>query len=331
VPPLAVLVALLALVMIYTATQSSVFLGKANLTSWLIPTVPLAVLAIGLQATLLTGEFDISTGSIMSLSVVLASYWATSNGFAGTLPGLIGMVLVGVLIGLLNSFVVRGLKVGAIIGTIGTLGIIAGVAILLRPTPGGVISLGLSNALGKQLSFVPVALIVILVVAVLADLWRVRTFAGLSVRAVGHAEEAARRTGMRVSTVKVVSYVVTDVLAVIAGIFLATQLGSGSNNAGVAFPLLGFTACFLGGAALGGGRGSFTGAVIGALFLTLLVNITPLLAINTAWSEIATGVLTVLAVAAYSINRRGGSRFGRSKALPDVAPSASDSENEVGL
>jgi ribose transport system ATP-binding protein len=330
VPPMAVLVALLALVMIYTATQSGVFLGKANLTSWLIPAIPLAVLAIGLQATLLTGEFDISTGSTMSLSVVLASYWATSNGFAGTIPGIIGIVLLGVVVGLLNSFVVRVLKVGAIIGTIGTLGVIAGVSILLRPTPGGVISLGLSNALSKQVGFVPVALIVIAVVAVAADLWRVRTFAGLSVRAVGHAEEAARRTGMRVTTVKVVSYVITDVLAVIAGIFLATQLGAGSNDAGVTFPLLGFTACFLGGAALTGGRGSFVGAVIGALFLTLLVNITPLLTINTAWSQIATGVLTVLAVTAYSIKRTGGGRFGRGAAPPaDVALSGPIGKSEV--
>jgi ribose transport system ATP-binding protein len=118
-----------------------------------------------------------------------------------------------------------------------------------------------------------------------------------------------------VSVTKSASYVICAVSAAVAGIFLSVQLGVGSNDVGAGFPLVGFTACFLGGASLSGGRGSFVGAVVGALFLTLLVNIMPLLGIASEWSDILTGVLTVVAVASYSLQHRTG-RGSRDRAAP---------------
>jgi ribose transport system ATP-binding protein len=321
VPPLAVVFGLLLLVGAYTATQSDVFLTDSNLNAWFVPAVPLVILVMGLQTSLLSGEFDISVGSVMSLSVVLASFWATSENFVDTIPGLLGCLAAGVGVGLVNAFVVRGLRVGAIIGTIGTLGVFSGLAILLRPAPGGAISYGLTEALSSQVGFVPIALIVVAALALLADFWRVKTPSGLSMRAIGLSEEATRRTGLPISATKVASYVASGLLAVIAGIFLSTQLGLGQNNVGAGYPLLGFAACFLGGAALTGGRGTYTGAVIGALFLTLLVNVTPLLEIESAWSLIMTGVLTIVAVAAYSVDRRSPRpRLGRRARADSAAP-----------
>ena len=88
-------------------------------------------------------------------------------------------------------------------------------------------------------------------------------------------------------------------------------MGIGSNSAGAGFPLPAFTACFLGGAAMTGGKGSFVGALLGAVFLTMLTNITPLVNINSAVAETVTGVLTIAAIAAYSIPRgRKRSRLG---------------------
>lgn len=304
----------LVLLMVALATWAAVaepdtFLQSYNLNSWLIAALPLATLAIGLQMCFVVGEFDVSTGSTMSLSVVVMSFLATQVGFVQSLPGVLATLAVGAGVGVLNAFVVQLLRVGAVVGTIGTMGLISGLAIILRPEPGGLIGLGITDVVTAQVGFIPISLIVVVIFALLIDAWRVRTVGGLSARAVGLATESARRTGIAVGAIKTASFVLCGMLAALAGIFLAVQIGVGSNAVGVSYPLLGFTACFLAGAAMSGGKGSFSGAVLGALFLTLITNVVPILQIPTAVNQIATGVLTVVAVAAFAGRRRvGGAR-----------------------
>ena len=172
---------------------------------------------------------------------------------------------------------------------------------MLRPEPGGIIGEGLSNLLNKSVGFVPISFICVVIVAVICEFWLRSTTLGLSVRATGLSEEASRRTGVRVDLLKVGAYVFCSVLAVTAGLFLAVQVSVGQSGIAASYALPAFTACFLGGAALTGGRGSFIGAVLGAVFLTLLINVTPLLNLNVAWAQTATGVLTILGVLAYSL------------------------------
>jgi ribose transport system ATP-binding protein len=324
--PLAVLVLLTVLVGIYAESKSSVFLSASNLTSLLLVALPLGIVAIGQQAALLASEFDIAVGSTMSLTVVLLSFFATGSSLVSTIPGLLAVLAVGVLIGLGHAFIVRVLKVSAIIGTIATLSIISGLAIILRPAPGGIISSGLTSTLNAQVGFIPVFFIVLVVAAVLADLWRVRTTSGLTYRATGLMEESSRRSGATVNRIKVTAYVTCAVLAVVAGIFLSVQVGIGSNAVGAGFPLLAFTACFLGGASITGGKGSFFGALLGAVFLTMLTNITPLVNINTAVAQTVTGALTILAVAAYSIQFGGRRR----RSTPNEPHATSDIELSGG-
>ena len=299
--PLIVIALLMLAIGAYTASYTSVFLSSSNLTSLLIIALPLIVVALGQQAVLIAGGFDISIGASMSLGVVLASFWVTSTSLGGSIPGILLCLLVGVGIGLLNAFIIRGLGVSPIIATIGTLGIISGIGILLRPEPGGLIGEGISNVLNADIWFIPWSFLGLIVVAVLCELWLRSTSLGLSVRATGLSEESARRTGIRVERLKVGAYVICAVVAVAAGLFLGVQVAVGQNNIAAGYALPAFTACFLGGAALTGGRGSFVGALLGAVFLTLLVNVTPLLELPVATAQTATGVLTILAVIAYSL------------------------------
>ena len=299
--PLAVIVLLMLIIGGYTASYTDVFLQTSNLNSLVIIALPLIVVALGQQAALIAGGFDISIGSSMSLGVVLASFWVSSSSFWGSVPGIVGCLLVGVLIGLLNAFIIRGLGVSPIIATIGTLGVIHGVGILLRPEPGGVIGEGISNALNKATGFLPYSFVVLVLIAIAAELWLRQTSLGLSVRATGLSEESARRTGIRVEWIKVGAYVICGVVAIAAGLFLGVQVAIGQNGVASTYALPAFTACFLGGAALTGGRGSFIGAALGAFFLTLLINVTPLLDLPTATAQTATGVLTIVAVIAYSL------------------------------
>jgi ribose transport system ATP-binding protein len=298
--PVAALVLLMLLVGTYGAVKSSSFLGSSNLSSLLIAAVPILFVALGQLAVLVTAGFDISVGSAMSLAVVFVSLVAGSGSFLGVLPGIFAALGIGILIGLANGLVVRGLKVNAVIATIAMLSILSGLAIILRPQPGGLIGSGFTQTVGKQLGIVPVGILIAVVVAVAGDLILYRTTPGLAVRSTGLDEVASRRVGLRVGSIKVGAFVVCGVLAVVAGLFLAPQIGIGDNSVGAGYALPAFAACFLGGAGLRGGRGSFVATALGAMFLALLQNVAPLANISLGWVNVATGVLTILAVAAYA-------------------------------
>jgi ribose transport system ATP-binding protein len=309
--PVATLILLMLGVGAFGAAKSGTFLGASNMSSLMITAVPILFVALGQLVVLVTAGFDISVGSAISLTVVFLSFVATSSSFIGVLPGIIAALAIGVLIGLANGLVVRGLKVNAVIATIAMLSILSGLAIILRPQPGGLIGNGFTGPVGKQLGVVPVGILIAAVAAIAGDMLLYRTRSGLIVRSTGLDEEASRRVGLRVGRIKVGGFVVCAVLAVIAGIFLAPQIGIGDNSVGVGYALPSFTACFLGGAGLRGGRGSFVVTALGALFLALLGNVAPLANISLGWVDVVTGVLTVLAVAAYasagaSRSRRAG-------------------------
>jgi ribose transport system ATP-binding protein len=307
--PLGIIAVLMLVIGAYTQNYTSVFLQSSNLNSLLVISLPFVIAAIGEQCVLIAGGFDISIGSTMSLSVVLASFWVTSDGLGGSITGILLLLLVGVGIGLLNGFIVRGLGVSPIIATIGTLDILAGIGVILRPTPGGVIGLGISDALNKSISWLPISFLVIVVLTIGVEIWLRSTASGLSVRSTGLSEESCRRTGVRVQWIKIGAYVICAVMAVIAGLFLGVQVSVGQSNVASDYALPAFTACFLGGAAMTGGRGSFVGALLGGLFLTLLINVTPLLNLPSATAQTVTGVLTIVAVAGYTLTGDRAARW----------------------
>ncbi len=328
--PMLFVVLLTLLLAVYTATRSDVFFGSSNLSSLFVLMLPLAAVAFGQQFALLTAGFDISVGSAMSLVVVVASFWVTSDGFGSVLIGIIGCLFVGVTIGLLNGFIVRVIGINAIVATIATFGMIHGVAILLRPAPDGAVSFGLTETLNTQIGFMPIALIVIVGFAIAAEIWMRATTSGLRWRAAGLDEEASRRTGLPVQRIKISAYVMCSLLAAVAGLLLAVQVGVGDNNVGAGFALPSFTACFLGGAALTGGRGSFIGVMIGALFLSLLTNAVPLVDLPVATIQVATGVLTIVAVIAYAYSGKGN-LDGRRKRPRPGGPQAGTAEPRESL
>jgi ribose transport system ATP-binding protein len=144
---------------------------------------------------------------------------------------------------------------------------------------------------------------VVAAIAVVLQVVLMRTGFGLRLRAAGFSEEASHRTGVRVNLVKIGAFVACSAIAALAGIFLGAQTGNGDPTVGTNFALLSIAACVIGGASLAGGRGSFVGSVLAAVFLMLLINVTPLVQINDAYSQLITGVLTILAVLAFSLSR----------------------------
>ncbi|MEZ4668219.1 MAG: amidohydrolase family protein [Anaerolineae bacterium] len=300
--PVALQIILIFIVGNYTAAHSDAFLSNYNLKSLLLVTLPLALVAMAQVNAMLAGYLDISVGSTMTIGVIIASFIITDGATTGDiiLGGLI-IIGAGVLIGLFNAMLVRWVKLPSIIATLATLSILDGISLSLRPVAKGLISSDALDAITTTIGYVPVAFIVVLIVAGLWDLWLYATPGGLALRAVGHDAQAARRIGAKTSRIRVGALVMSGLMAAVASFFLAAQVGIGDPRAGSSYALTSITAAVLGGTSLAGGRGTFVGAVVSALFLSLLVNILPLLGMSNVVGSIILGVLILVGVILYQV------------------------------
>jgi ribose transport system ATP-binding protein len=250
---------------------------------------------------LMVRGFDISVGSLMSLTVVLASFLiAAEFGSQAILTGVLVCLIVGVAVGLVNGIFIRYIGVNPVITTIATLSVLQGLALYGRPSPFGLISQDFIDVLQTSVGTIPVSFFVLLVAAALGDFWLYGTRSGLRLRAVGSREEAAKRNGVRINFVQLRAYLLSGVLAVVGGFMLCSEVGVGAPTVGANYTLTSIAAAVLGGAALSGGRGSFVGALFGALFFTLTLNIITLLGLNTGAGIIISGALTLFAIQLYS-------------------------------
>jgi ribose transport system ATP-binding protein len=302
--PLALLGLLIVLLAGYAAAQTPTFLSSVNIQSLLLAVIPLALVAMAEVNALLVAGFDISIGALMGLVVVTASFLIAEGGSTPALIlGLTGCLAVGLIVGAFNGLLIRGIGLTPVVATIATLSILQGTALTLRSVPGGIIASTFTDALNATVGFLPVSFLCLVVLAVGWDRWLYHTAGGLATRATGHDEEASRRIGIPTTWFHVRAYLLSGLLAALAGLFLAAAVGVGDASVGNEFALTGIAAAVLGGASLFGGRGSFIGAIVGALLLSLIANIIPLLAWSTAIGLIASGVFTLLAVMLYSGRR----------------------------
>ena len=313
--PLLLMTVLILTVGAYATVRQDAFLTSFNLNNLLLLTMPLALVTLGQTCALLVGGFDVSVAALMTFCVVVASFTMAydESGWA-LFPGALVLIAIGLGTGLFNAVLIRVLKLPSIIATLGTLSILEGAALLLRDHPEGPISSDAVDGLTKSVGFVPIAFIVVVGLAVAGDVWLYRTRTGLATRAVGLDETSSRRLGMATGRIVVVAFVVCSVMASLAGLYLAAQVQIGSPILDIGFSLESIACAVLGGASLAGGRGSFVGALLAALFLSLIDNVLPLFHQPTEYSQMTIGVLILLALVLYSapelLNRFRTSRAG---------------------
>src|SRR5690606_38203759 len=137
--------------------------------------------------------------------------------------------------------------------------IVQGVALILRPGPGGLVSFDYADLIQHQWGWLPVAVLPVFALLVGSELWLQRTRGGLRLYATGSNREAAYISGVSIHRVRTWAYVSCGILAGLAGVFLATRIGSGDPNAGSAFTLTSVTAAVVGGTSIFGGKGTVTG------------------------------------------------------------------------
>jgi 5-methylthioadenosine/S-adenosylhomocysteine deaminase len=300
--PIVLQIILILVVGNYTASHSDAFLSDYNLKSLLLVTLPLALVTMAQVNALLAGYLDISVGSTMTIGVIIASFIITDGVSPDVvLMGGLAIIGAGVLIGLFNAMLVRWVKLPSIIATLATLSILDGISLSLRPIAAGLINSDVLSVISQSVGFVPIAFIVLVVVAIIWDLWLYATPGGLALRAVGHDAQATRRIGAGTTRIRVGALVMSGVMASVASFFLAAQVGVGDPRAGSSYALTSIAAAVLGGASLAGGRGTFIGAVVSSLFLSLIINILPLLGMSNVVGLVAVGVLILLGMILYQV------------------------------
>ena len=326
--PLALMTTLIVALGAYAAIRQDAFLSSYNLGNLLLTTLPLALVAIGQTNALLVGGFDVSVAALMTMCVVVASFTLKPDrSWPLLLVGALAVLGVGVATGVFNATLIRVLKLPSIIATIGTLSILEGASLLLRDHPEGFINADVIEALNAGVSFVPYAFIGVVVLAVVADIWLYRTRTGLALRAVGLDDNASRRLGMATGRTIFLAFVICSVMAAVAGFYSAAQVQIGSPIIGN-YALESIAAAVLGGASLAGGKGSFVGALLAAVFLTEIGNVLPLFQQPTEYAQMTIGALILLALVLYQAPelvarlRSGWPGVGRLRTREGDAPAA---------
>jgi ribose transport system ATP-binding protein len=299
--PLALMTTLIVALGAYAAANQDAFLTQYNLENLLLTTMPLALVAIGQTNALLVGGFDVSVAALMTLCVVTASFtMQPGESWPVLLAGALALLGLGLATGVFNATLIRVLRLPSIIATLGTLSILQGASLLLRDHPEGFISSDVIELLTTTIGFVPVAFVGVVVLAVLGDVWLYRTRAGLGLRAVGLDETSSRRLGMGTGRMVFLAFVLCSVMAAVAGFYSAAQVQIGSPIIGN-YALESIAAAVLGGASLAGGRGSFVGTLLAALFLALIGNVLPLFQQPTEYAQMTIGALILLALVLYQL------------------------------
>ena len=236
------------------------------LTIWANQGTLLALAAIAQFFVVLVRGIDLSVGPVVALTNVVASY-VVSGSPLHVAAGVALALMVGVACGLANGAAVVVAGVPPIVATLALGSIYSGLALLLRPIPGGEISDGLSDTLTYDVHGVPASLIIIAVALILLTAPLRRTRFGMSLYAIGSSREAALMSGIRVRVVTLSAYGLGGLFAALAGLYVSMITLTGDPNVGPPYTLNSIAAVVIGGVALSGGVGSPLGAALGAFIL----------------------------------------------------------------
>ncbi|HEB8622163.1 autoinducer 2 ABC transporter permease LsrC [Klebsiella pneumoniae] len=250
----------------------------------------LCLLALGATLVMLTRNIDVSVGSTVGLCAIAVGV-ALNNGY-GLATAIAFALAIGALAGAFNGLLVVGLRIPAIVATLGTLGLYRGVMLLWT---GGKWIEGLPDSL-KSLSepaFIGVSPLGWLVLALLlAGGWLLsRTAFGRDFYAVGDNLAAARQLGVAVNRTRMLAFTLNGMLAACAGIVFATQIGFVPNQTGSGLEMKAIAACVLGGISLLGGTGTLLGAFLGAFFLTQIDTVLVLFRLPAWWNDFIAGLV----------------------------------------
>jgi erythritol transport system permease protein len=313
--------ALIVIIVVFSILSPN-YLTTSNMLTMASHVAVYALLGIGMLLVILNGGIDLTVGSTLGLSGIIAGALmkGVHLGFLGdkTLFPKVWVVVVvacgvGALIGLVNGILVSRFKVAAFVATLGMLYVVRGIALLMTNgltynNLGGRADLGNTGFdwLGfNRILNVPIGVIVMAVVAIVVSIVLHRSVFGRWLYASGGNERAAELSGVPVKRVKVWVYVASGVCASIAGLILSSELTSASPTAGTSYELTAIAAVVIGGAALTGGRGNVRGTLLGGFVIGFLSDGLVIVGVSAYWQTVFTGAVIILAVLLNAVQYRG--------------------------
>jgi ribose transport system permease protein len=260
--------------------------------------VLLCFVAMAQALVVITAGIDLSVGMIFVLTNCLAS-WIAYGTPLETALGVIAVLLVGAACGAVNGLVVIVGRLQPIVATIATGAVYFGIALALRPFPGGSVNEDLADLLtGRIFGIFPASILVLIVVVLVVWVPFSRSETGRAAYAVGSSEVSAYMSGVPIRRAKFIAYTLSGLLAAIGGLFLTffTYTGEAAYASGNAYTLFSIAAVVLGGVSLFGGTGSAIGAIFGALAFRTIGDLLFVFDFDPLWQPLFQGVVLLLAV-----------------------------------
>lgn len=320
---------LIALVLLsaYLSFATPHFLTTGNLTNVIRQSSITAILAVGQTLVILSGGIDLSVGAVAAISASVAAVLMTQQFTIGGLTvgpvhfwvGLPIALAVGLLAGFLNGYIISRSRIPDFIATLGTLTTLRGIALLVTgglPVPSHLTATELKGYLPEEMIWlgngnvlgIPTAGLVALLTIIIGWFILRYTALGRSIYAVGGNRDAARVSGINVDRTKIAVYVLSGLMAAIAGFVLAGRLNSSNALMADGEELRSIAAVVIGGTNLFGGEGGILGSLIGALTMGILSNGLNLLNVSAFWQRVIQGLVIILVVVFDQWRRR---RFGK--------------------
>lgn len=285
------------------------FLTERNMLGLLQSVVTIGIVACTMMFCLASRDFDLSVGSIVAFSGMIAVMVSNAT---GSIPlGLLAALLCGAVVGFVNGIVIARFRINALITTLATMQIVRGLALIASDGR----AVGINDPAFYQLALsrfltVPTPIWIMLMLFLLFGFVLNRTVFGKNTLAIGGNPEASRLAGVNVVNMRIWIFALQGFVCGIAGILLASRITSGQPNAATGLELSVISACVLGGVSLAGGRAAMSGVIVGVLIMGIAENVMNLLNIQAFYQYVVRGLILLIAVLLDNLRSSAAGRRG---------------------
>lgn len=298
---------LIFMIIIFTIASPN-FFNFDNIVGILLSTAVNGILAVGVTFIIITSGIDLSVGTVMTFSSIMAGVFITF--WKLPIPiGIVAGITAGGICGLFSGTLIAKLKIPPFIATLGVMMIAKGLSLVVSGLkPIYFVDTPIFNQIAMGTVFgIPFAIFIFLGSALIASLILSKTVLGRYTYALGSNEEAARLSGIKVDFWKIIIYALGGIFSGLAGILMASRINSAQPSLGQGYELEAIAAVVIGGTSLSGGEGTILGTVIGAFIMSVLTNGLRILSVPQEWQTVVIGVIVISAVY-LDIIRRGKQR-----------------------
>lgn len=283
------------------------FLSQRNIIGLLQAVVTVGLVACTMMLCLATRDFDLSVGSNVAFSGMMAVMISNAT---GSIPlGILGAALAGGAVGMFNGVVIAKLGINALITTLATMQIVRGLSLIVSDGRAvGIKDPAFYNIALSKTFGIPTPIIVLVVAFVIFGIILNRTVFGRNTLAIGGNPDAARLAGVKVDWTRIAIFALQGVMCAVAGVLLASRITSGQPNAALGLELSVISACVLGGVSLAGGRATMTGVIVGVLILGIAENVMNLMNIQAFYQYVVRGAILLFAVLLDNLRSTSGLR-----------------------